>query len=386
MAQRNIGADLDLALQQILRARYENLATAPTHAVGRTYFDTVLGYARTSDGSNWQRTSFLADPFARANHTGTQVAATISDFNTAVRTNRLDQMAAPSASVDFGGQKAINVAAGSADSDGVNVGQLSAVSAGQTYKMAARLATAAPLPAHGRVGNVLTASANGALTVDGTAPIVGDRVLVLYEGGGSPPSGPGGTHSENGPYVVTATGSGAAPWVLTRSSDADTSAEFAPGMTVPVAEGTANHDSVWMLTTDAPIVLNTTALTFGPWPVPGVVAGAGLLKTGQIIDVVAGSAFATGGPGGGLVVAADSIAVDGDVVARWKGFTIGDNAATSFVINHALGHQWPLVQVAEAASGLAIIDTSVVFTDANNLTVAFNFIPTSNQYRVTVVG
>ncbi len=46
-----------------------------------------------------------ADPFARANHTGTQLAATVSDFDTQVRTSRLDQMAAPTASVALNAQK-----------------------------------------------------------------------------------------------------------------------------------------------------------------------------------------------------------------------------------------------------------------------------------------
>jgi hypothetical protein len=45
------------------------------------------------------------DPLARANHTGTQAASTISDFDTQVRTNRLDQMAAPTAAVAFNAQK-----------------------------------------------------------------------------------------------------------------------------------------------------------------------------------------------------------------------------------------------------------------------------------------
>ena len=45
---------------------------------------------------------------ARANHTGTQLAATVSDFDTQVRTSRLDQMAAPSASVNFSSQQATN--------------------------------------------------------------------------------------------------------------------------------------------------------------------------------------------------------------------------------------------------------------------------------------
>jgi hypothetical protein len=45
------------------------------------------------------------DPLARANHTGTQTASTISNFDTQVRTSRLDQMAAPTASVALNSQK-----------------------------------------------------------------------------------------------------------------------------------------------------------------------------------------------------------------------------------------------------------------------------------------
>ena len=50
-------------------------------------------------------TQMAVDPYARANHTGTQLAATVSDFDTQVRTSRLDQMAAPTASVAFNAQK-----------------------------------------------------------------------------------------------------------------------------------------------------------------------------------------------------------------------------------------------------------------------------------------
>jgi len=46
-----------------------------------------------------------SDPLARANHTGTQLAATVSNFDTQVRTSRLDQMAAPTASVALNSQK-----------------------------------------------------------------------------------------------------------------------------------------------------------------------------------------------------------------------------------------------------------------------------------------
>jgi hypothetical protein len=47
----------------------------------------------------------VSDPYARANHTGTQLASTISNFDTQVRTSRLDQMAAPTGSVSLNSQK-----------------------------------------------------------------------------------------------------------------------------------------------------------------------------------------------------------------------------------------------------------------------------------------
>jgi len=50
------------------------------------------------------------DPLARANHTGTQTASTISDFDTQVRTNRLDQMTAPTGSVSMNSQKITSLA------------------------------------------------------------------------------------------------------------------------------------------------------------------------------------------------------------------------------------------------------------------------------------
>jgi len=58
-----------------------------------------------------------ADPFARANHTGTQLAATVSDFDTQVRTSRLDQMAAPTGSVSLNSQKITNLATPTSNTD-----------------------------------------------------------------------------------------------------------------------------------------------------------------------------------------------------------------------------------------------------------------------------
>ena len=67
----------------------------------------------------------VTDPYARANHTGSQTASTISDFNTAVRTNRLDQMAAPTASVALGAQKITGLADPTSAQDAVTINYIS---------------------------------------------------------------------------------------------------------------------------------------------------------------------------------------------------------------------------------------------------------------------
>lgn len=86
---------------------------------------------------------------------------------------------------------------------------------------------------------------NGAQQIDGVAVIAGDRVLVANQT----------LAKDNGLWIV-ANGD----WV--RATDANSSAKVTPGLTVMVEEGTANGDSLWHLTTNAPITLGTTALTF----------------------------------------------------------------------------------------------------------------------------
>jgi hypothetical protein len=57
------------------------------------------------------------DPLARANHTGTQTASTISNFDTQVRTSTLNQMAAPTTALDVNSQKITSLATPTAGTD-----------------------------------------------------------------------------------------------------------------------------------------------------------------------------------------------------------------------------------------------------------------------------
>jgi hypothetical protein len=87
-------------------------------------------------------------------------------------------------------------------------------------------------------------------TMDGLTLVAGNRVLLKNQS----------TPSQNGIYVVGTVGGGSAP--LTRATDFNVSGEAQPNVIVAVAEGTANADKHFQLTTDAPITLGSTSLTF----------------------------------------------------------------------------------------------------------------------------
>jgi len=84
-----------------------------------TSADLVDGTIVASDIADGTITAakLVSDPYARANHTGTQTASTVSDFDTQVRTSRLDQMAAPTGSVSVNSQKITSLATPTVNTD-----------------------------------------------------------------------------------------------------------------------------------------------------------------------------------------------------------------------------------------------------------------------------
>ena len=89
-----------------------------------TSADIVDGTIVAGDIANATITAakMVTDPYARANHTGTQTASTVSDFDTQVRTSRLDQMAIPTATVSVNSQKITNLDTPTASADAANKG------------------------------------------------------------------------------------------------------------------------------------------------------------------------------------------------------------------------------------------------------------------------
>jgi hypothetical protein len=121
-----------------------------------------------------------------------------------------------------------------------------------------------------RAASTVNLTLTGTQTVDGIALSAGDVCLVKNQT----------TQSANGLYTVAA-----GAW--TRHAAMDTWAEV-PGMLVSVQQGTVNADTVWLSTADAGGTLGTTNITFTQLPGPSdIVAGAGMTRTGQQIDVAA---------------------------------------------------------------------------------------------------
>ena len=136
-------------------------------------------------------------------------------------------------------------------------------------------------------GTLATSFANGQ-SIDGYTLVTGDRILIKNQS----------TASENGIYTVNASG---AP---TRAVDADVNADVTAGLFTFVEQGTANADTGWVLTSDGPVTLGTTGLTFVQFSSAGVVtAGDGLTKNGNTL-----SANLT--INGGLVIESGAIAVN----------------------------------------------------------------------------
>jgi len=151
------------------------------------------------------------------------------------------------------------------------------VANGLDVKASVRVATTANLAASYNNGaGTLTASSNGAISVDGVTLVVNDRVLVKNQS----------TAAQNGFYKVTTTGSGSAAFVLTRTPDADAASELTSGAFTFTEEGTANADNGYVLSTNGAITLGTTAINFEQFSGAGQIsAGAALTKTGNTIDV-----------------------------------------------------------------------------------------------------
>ena len=202
----------------------------------------------------------------------------ISDFDTGVRVNRLDQMAAPTGSVSMNSQTITNLADPVNSSDAATKSFVEATSQGLDVKDSCVAATTANI-------TISTALNNGD-TLDGVSLSTNDRVLVKDQS----------TASENGIYIV-----GSSP---ARASDLAAGVDAA-GFFTFVEQGTVNADNGFVCTSNkGSAVVGTNNLTIAQFSGAGqITAGDGLDKSGNTLSVDLKA-------NGGLVIESTEIAID----------------------------------------------------------------------------
>ena len=266
----------------------------------------------------------------------------ISDFDTGVRTNTLDQMAAPTSAVSLNSQKITGLADPTGDNDAANKGYVDGVAQGLDVKDSVKATTTAN-------GTLSTAFANGQ-SIDGVTLATGDRILIKNQT----------TASQNGIYNVNASG---AP---SRTTDMATGSNAA-GAFVFVEQGTVNAENGFTCTTDTgSAVVGTNNLTFAQFSGAGqIIAGDGLEKSGNTLstDLKAN---------GGLVIESTELALKLDASSITGTLAIGDGgtgATTASAALTALGlsnYAKTLIDDADAAAARTTLGLGSIATQAAN--------------------
>lgn len=153
---------------------------------------------------------------------------------------------------------------------------------GQNFKEATKYATTAALATvvynngTSGVGATLTAVGLGAISIDGSTPSVGDRILVKNQV----------STFQNGIYTVTIVGTAGTVFVLTRATDSNTTGEFKTGNSNFNTSGTVNSNTTWAYTgVDSPTI-GTDAITYAQTAGQGTVtSGNGITVTGLSVAI-----------------------------------------------------------------------------------------------------
>lgn len=218
MTARKAASQLDLNSKKII-----NLGTpsSANDAARKTEVDTAQAFA-----------------ISRANHTGTQVAATISDFATVVRLNRLDQMTAPTGPVSMSSQKLTSLLDPTQAQDAATKAyvdsSVSGLASGLAFKGTVSVAVSS---------NVLIS--NPGTAVFDSQTLSNGEIVLLY---GQT------TGSQNGPYVFNGSSVG-----MTRATNWDSGPEAVVGSFWVVAKGSLAAN--FAIATNTSFTLGTDTLT-----------------------------------------------------------------------------------------------------------------------------
>lgn len=335
---------IDFSKNEAQNMRFHNLASPPSApAVGQVYYDTSDNAFYGWDGVSWvvlslsaeQIEDIVAAMFSGGTHDGISVSYEDNDGTISLTIDTLDKLPAPTGSLSMNNQKITNLGSPTDGTDAATKAYVDSVANGLSWKDAVRVATTTAVD--------ISTELEAGDTIDGVTLVAGDRVLVKDQDDQATPA-----PEENGIYVVQSTG----PAV--RASDADSGDELI-GAAVFVSEGDSNGNSAWVMITDAPITVGTTALEWAQFG--------------------AGSAY-SGGTG---------IQIVGNTInQRTYEATVGDGVSTSILVTHNLGSRDVKVQVYRNSDPWDEVECDVARNSTNAVTLGFSVAPSEDEYRVTI--
>lgn len=366
----------------------EPLATAPgSPAVGRTYYDTALGYGRIWNGASWQNlnnvpaASVIVDSMVSATAAIAESKLNLASDAAAGTASRrtlgtgalqalpgnstLSALGVPTADVSLNSHKLTNVLDPTGNQDAATKAYVDSSRAGIAgIKDPVRVAATT---------NITLTSPGTA--IDGVTLANGDRMLLTAQT----------TTTQNGIYVFNGSASTA-----TRSTDADGNApdgssEIKDGTMVSVAEGTAGTGKTYMQTatpsgaigswTQAWSVLNSGGTTY--------TAGTGLTLSTNQFSLTSPVAVANGGTNATTAAAArTSLGAVGKFAATITSALV---AGTGLDITHSLGTQDIVVSVRDATTN-AVVELAWTAKDANTVTVTADVAVSASALKIVVIG
>lgn len=245
-----------------------------------------------------------------------------------------------------------NLPAPSTPNEPARLADLNSAVEGLAWKDSCRVAT---------TGNI-NLSSPGA-TIDGITMAANDRVLVRAQTAGA----------ENGIYIWNG-----ATVAMTRSLDANTADELEQAI-VSIEEG-SNAGSTFRQTS-VNFILDTDVVT---WTTFGASAPAASETTAGIAELATQAETDLG--------VDDLRIVTPYKLANWSGrirkfaALVGDGSATQFTVTHNFNTRDVQVNVYRNSGAYDQVLTDVEMTTPNSVTVRFATAPSSNQFRVMVMG
>lgn len=248
--------------------------------------------------------------------------------------------------------KVINLPTPTASGDAVPKSYVDSAIEGLAWKDSARVSTQ---------GNI-DLSAPGA-TIDGITMSSGDRVLVRSQT----------TQSQNGIYVWNGASTSA-----TRSLDASTFDELEQAV-VTVEEGTDAGSSFRQTQVNGTIdSSNVIFSSFGTGAPSASETTAGIAELATQAETDAGTDDAR-------IVTPLKLKTWSSAPKRYAA-DFGDGSATSYTITHNLASRDLTVAIYRNSGSYDEVECDVEHTTTNTITLVFATAPTSNQFRVVVLG